>query len=162
MTASDLRGDRDDRPAHISSGSSDRAHHRRGRHARKHRMTRRPHPAPVKHQPRLRHPGSRLRQRGTRKGSTRGAHWTVGGLDLRAVFEWRSEFRSRPTFLVLRRYLRARSSLRCCTNAKTGTFINKRCPLSLVEMRGFEPLAPSMRTRCATGLRHIPSWTGQR
>src|SRR5882757_7516536 len=23
-------------------------------------------------------------------------------------------------------------------------------------MRGFEPLTPSMRTRCATGLRHIP------
>jgi site-specific DNA recombinase len=26
----------------------------------------------------------------------------------------------------------------------------------LVELRGFEPLAPSMRTRCATGLRHSP------
>jgi hypothetical protein len=26
----------------------------------------------------------------------------------------------------------------------------------LVELRGFEPLAPSMRTRCATGLRYSP------
>src|SRR3954452_23251783 len=26
-----------------------------------------------------------------------------------------------------------------------------------VELRGFEPLTPSMRTRCATGLRHSPS-----
>jgi hypothetical protein len=26
----------------------------------------------------------------------------------------------------------------------------------LVEMRGFEPLTPSMRTKCATGLRYIP------
>ena len=25
-----------------------------------------------------------------------------------------------------------------------------------VELRGFEPLAPSMRTRCATGLRYSP------
>jgi site-specific DNA recombinase len=30
---------------------------------------------------------------------------------------------------------------------------------ALVELRGFEPLTPSMRTRCATGLRHSP-WTG--
>lgn len=28
--------------------------------------------------------------------------------------------------------------------------------LTLVDLRGFEPLAPSMRTRCATGLRHRP------
>jgi hypothetical protein len=27
----------------------------------------------------------------------------------------------------------------------------------LVELRGFEPLTPSMRTRCATGLRHSPA-----
>ena len=27
----------------------------------------------------------------------------------------------------------------------------------LVELRGFEPLTPSMRTRCATGLRHSPN-----
>jgi hypothetical protein len=26
-----------------------------------------------------------------------------------------------------------------------------------VELRGFEPLTPSMRTRCATGLRHNPN-----
>ena len=25
-----------------------------------------------------------------------------------------------------------------------------------MELRGFEPLTPSMRTRCATGLRHSP------
>ena len=29
----------------------------------------------------------------------------------------------------------------------------------LVELRGFEPLTPSMRTRCATGLRYSP-WDG--
>jgi hypothetical protein len=29
-------------------------------------------------------------------------------------------------------------------------------PLAWVELRGFEPLAPSMRTRCATGLRYSP------
>ena|GEM_PF-3542082 len=29
-------------------------------------------------------------------------------------------------------------------------------PLTCVELRGFEPLTPSMRTRCATGLRHSP------
>jgi hypothetical protein len=27
---------------------------------------------------------------------------------------------------------------------------------AMVELRGFEPLTPSMRTRCATGLRHSP------
>ena len=30
----------------------------------------------------------------------------------------------------------------------------------VVELRGFEPLAPSMRTRCATGLRHSPQPVG--
>jgi hypothetical protein len=29
-------------------------------------------------------------------------------------------------------------------------------PLTRVELRGFEPLTPSMRTRCATGLRYSP------
>jgi site-specific DNA recombinase len=29
----------------------------------------------------------------------------------------------------------------------------------LVDLRGFEPLTPSMRTRCATGLRYRPLWT---
>lgn len=29
---------------------------------------------------------------------------------------------------------------------------------SIVDPRGFEPLTPSMRTRCATGLRHGPNW----
>jgi site-specific DNA recombinase len=31
---------------------------------------------------------------------------------------------------------------------------------AMVELRGFEPLTPSMRTRCATGLRHSPETTG--
>lgn len=30
-------------------------------------------------------------------------------------------------------------------------------PSCWVELRGFEPLTPSMRTRCATGLRHSPN-----
>jgi hypothetical protein len=34
---------------------------------------------------------------------------------------------------------------------------DRRCPCRfLVELRGFEPLTPSMRTRCATGLRYSP------
>ena len=32
----------------------------------------------------------------------------------------------------------------------------QEAPKSLVELRGFEPLTPSMRTRCATGLRYRP------
>jgi hypothetical protein len=32
----------------------------------------------------------------------------------------------------------------------------------LVELRGFEPLTPSMRTRCATGLRYSPKDASQR
>jgi hypothetical protein len=32
----------------------------------------------------------------------------------------------------------------------------------LVELRGFEPLTPSMRTRCATGLRYSPRVASQR
>ena len=32
----------------------------------------------------------------------------------------------------------------------------------LVELRGFEPLTPSMRTRCATGLRYSPKTGSQR
>ena len=31
-----------------------------------------------------------------------------------------------------------------------------------VELRGFEPLTPSMRTRCATGLRYSPKTGSQR
>jgi hypothetical protein len=31
-----------------------------------------------------------------------------------------------------------------------------------VELRGFEPLTPSMRTRCATGLRYSPENLSQR
>jgi hypothetical protein len=33
---------------------------------------------------------------------------------------------------------------------------------NLVELRGFEPLTPSMRTRCATGLRYSPKNASQR
>jgi site-specific DNA recombinase len=33
---------------------------------------------------------------------------------------------------------------------------------TLVELRGFEPLTPSMRTRCATGLRYSPKTGSQR
>jgi hypothetical protein len=33
--------------------------------------------------------------------------------------------------------------------------------LNLVELRGFEPLTPSMRTRCATGLRYSPKNASQ-
>jgi hypothetical protein len=32
----------------------------------------------------------------------------------------------------------------------------------MVELRGFEPLTPSMRTRCATGLRYSPWNASQR
>ena len=32
----------------------------------------------------------------------------------------------------------------------------------MVELRGFEPLTPSMRTRCATGLRYSPKNESQR
>ncbi|GLZ04828.1 hypothetical protein Acsp03_22940 [Actinomadura sp. NBRC 104412] len=46
--------------------------------------------------------------------------------------------------------------LRCCTGSKkAGSHTGDR-PLSWVELRGFEPLTPSMRTRCATGLRYSP------
>ena len=34
--------------------------------------------------------------------------------------------------------------------------------LTWVELRGFEPLTPSMRTRCATGLRYSPKTGSQR
>src|ERR1700761_221227 len=35
------------------------------------------------------------------------------------------------------------------------------CDITWVELRGFEPLTPSMRTRCATGLRHSPKNVSQ-
>ncbi len=42
-------------------------------------------------------------------------------------------------------------------NPRPGVHQDQGCPPSrLVELRGFEPLTPSMRTRCATGLRHSP------
>ena len=37
-----------------------------------------------------------------------------------------------------------------------------RDQIQRVELRGFEPLTPSMRTRCATGLRYSPKTGSQR
>jgi hypothetical protein len=37
-----------------------------------------------------------------------------------------------------------------------------RDQIHCVELRGFEPLTPSMRTRCATGLRYSPKTASQR
>ena len=42
-----------------------------------------------------------------------------------------------------------------CGN-KIGRLDDRNRPLTWVELRGFEPLTPSMRTRCATGLRYSP------
>ena len=47
---------------------------------------------------------------------------------------------------------------RCCTKINKGQLQDRNWPLTWVELRGFEPLTPSMRTRCATGLRYSP-WT---
>jgi hypothetical protein len=46
--------------------------------------------------------------------------------------------------------------LRCCTACQSPYRESPAGALSCVDLRGFEPLAPSMRTRCATGLRHRP------
>jgi hypothetical protein len=52
--------------------------------------------------------------------------------------------------------------LRCCTKTgKVRSRVRNR-PLNWVELRGFEPLTPSMRTRCATGLRYSPKNASQR
>ena len=47
----------------------------------------------------------------------------------------------------------------CCTKINKGRSRVRNRPLTWVELRGFEPLTPSMRTRCATGLRYSP-WNG--
>jgi hypothetical protein len=39
---------------------------------------------------------------------------------------------------------------------KRAGFVFENQLLTWVELRGFEPLTPSMRTRCATGLRYSP------
>ena len=52
--------------------------------------------------------------------------------------------------------------LRCCTETGKGRSGNRNRPLTWVELRGFEPLTPSMRTRCATGLRYSPWNSRQR
>jgi hypothetical protein len=44
----------------------------------------------------------------------------------------------------------------CCRKIKKGQFLDRNWPVAWVELRGFEPLTPSMRTRCATGLRYSP------
>ena len=49
--------------------------------------------------------------------------------------------------------------LRCCTETGKDRSGNRNRPLTWVELRGFEPLTPSMRTRCATGLRYSPKGT---
>jgi hypothetical protein len=41
-------------------------------------------------------------------------------------------------------------------DTQKGRLQDHNWPLSWVELRGFEPLTPSMRTRCATGLRYSP------
>jgi hypothetical protein len=53
----------------------------------------------------------------------------------------------------------------CCResehSASLGALIKwrgRKVELRVVELRGFEPLTPSMRTRCATGLRHSPEY----
>jgi hypothetical protein len=49
--------------------------------------------------------------------------------------------------------------LSCCTETIKGRSGDRNRPLTWVELRGFEPLTPSMRTRCATGLRYSPRRT---
>ena len=44
----------------------------------------------------------------------------------------------------------------CCRKIKKAGSLTVNRPLTWVELRGFEPLTPSMRTRCATGLRYSP------
>ena len=50
----------------------------------------------------------------------------------------------------------------CCTTAKMASSGIGTGLSSWVELRGFEPLTPSMRTRCATGLRYSPENLSQR
>jgi hypothetical protein len=50
----------------------------------------------------------------------------------------------------------ATAALYCCTKINEGRFPMRNRPVVWVELRGFEPLTPSMRTRCATGLRYSP------
>jgi hypothetical protein len=49
----------------------------------------------------------------------------------------------------------------CCRKIQKGRFLDENRPLTCVELRGFEPLTPSMRTRCATGLRYSPKNVSQ-
>ena len=49
-----------------------------------------------------------------------------------------------------------------CTIIEKGRSLIGTGPWPAVELRGFEPLTPSMRTRCATGLRYSPKNESQR
>ena len=50
-----------------------------------------------------------------------------------------------------------RAKGRTASNARTAAFGGHGwSKTAMVELRGFEPLTPSMRTRCATGLRYSP------
>src|SRR5579871_4813790 len=46
--------------------------------------------------------------------------------------------------------------LRRCTERANSRSGDRKRSVTCVELRGFEPLTPSMRTRCATGLRYSP------
>jgi hypothetical protein len=68
-----------------------------------------------------------------------------------------------------RRYVGLESSLTaddCCTlvlhEDQECSLREDKQALTWVELRGFEPLTPSMRTRCATGLRYSPKTGRQR
>ena len=49
-----------------------------------------------------------------------------------------------------------RGSYTVLYDSQKGRLQDHNWPLTWVELRGFEPLTPSMRTRCATGLRYSP------
>src|SRR6516165_1659176 len=50
----------------------------------------------------------------------------------------------------------------CCRKVNMDRFLVRNRPVTWVELRGFEPLTPSMRTRCATRLRYSPENLSQR
>ena len=86
---------------------------------------------------------------GQAHGAGRGAHDRPGGRGRRADRRRRRPWRGR---------MRRRSSPQERRGLRYGVLSLRRgsnVPF-LVELRGFEPLTPSMRTRCATGLRHSP------
>src|SRR3954454_24364713 len=54
-------------------------------------------------------------------------------------------------------WIRRRSCTSLLYKIRKGRFHDRNRPLTCVELRGFEPLTPSMRTRRATGLRYSPN-----